>query len=1256
MNHLRGLLQSGLALAVLLIGATSAFGQSSSLSGTVLDPQGNAIAGAIITVTNVSTGAARTTTSSKEGAYQIAQLAPGTYRMRAESKGFASIVLEDIQALVSTPVTLNIVFKQVGQVSETVTVQGGETTINTSDATVGNAFNERQIRQLPLEGRNIVSLLSNQPGVTFIGMTDAQGNTTDYRNGSVNGGRSDQANVTLDGIDVNDQQQGLAFNSVLRVTLDSVQEFRVTTSNPNSDQGRSSGAQVSLVTKSGSNTYHGSLYEFHRNTLTTANDWFNNASGVARPKLLRNVFGATFGGPIIKDRFVFFVNYEGRRDRREDNAVRTVPSADMRNGILKYNNAAGGVTTLDPVGLKALDPAGIGVSQAALALLKQYPLPNDTTQGDGINVLGYRFKAPIKLDYNTYVARFDYNLTSNGHHILSARGNLQNDSDTSVPQFPGQPALSTNLNNSKGVAAAYTAQLTSNLTNILRFGFTRQGLESSGVQNGPVVTFRNLSPIFGTSLSNGRTTPVYNIVDDTTWTKGAHTLGFGGNLRFIRNRPFDLRNSFSSATANASWLLGTGKDLRPADIGGGAVAFSDAMMMALGIVSQGNARYNFDHTSRVLAQGEAVKRVFGADEYETYAQDSWRVRNNLTLTFGLRYGLYSPPYEANGNQIAPSIRLGDWFNQRGLNMGQGIPANQAPTISYDLSGPANDKRGFYDWDKNNFAPRFAIAYSPRFENKFLKGVFGGEGKSSIRAGFSLAYDRVGSALAVTMDQAGSFGLSTTLLNAASSLNSKTAPRFTGFNSIPAGLLPPPPAVKFPSTFPVAGQAGSFAIYQSIDDNLVTPYSMSFNLSIQRELARDFSLEVAYIGRQGRKTLTNGDLAMPLNLTDPASGDNYFSAANKLIALGKTNTPLASLPKIPYWENLYPTIAANPAAMAAVMKSNYGFTGLPANLNATQVMYLVYNKVYAPDYTSALFDIDNGDNCGNVLNGEFPCSKFGPYAFWDDQFSALSAWRSIGYSNYHSMQVVLRKRFSRGLQGDFNYTLSKSFDWSSVVERSGSYTGFLVNSWNPGQLKAISDFDITHQINSNWVYELPFGKGRFFGKDVNKVGDAFIGGWQLGGIFRWTSGLPVSVGNGRFWPTNWNITGNATRIGPLPVQETTKNAPAAGAGGKPGPNLFPDPATALKSYANTVPGQTGERNGLRGDGYFTVDFNLGKTWKLPIEGHSFQFRWEVFNVTNTVRFDPRSTTLDLGSGTANFGKYSTTLTNPRVMQFVLRYEF
>ncbi|HEY8459835.1 MAG TPA: carboxypeptidase-like regulatory domain-containing protein, partial [Blastocatellia bacterium] len=785
MAHLRGLLQSGLALAVLCVGAVAAFGQSSSLSGTILDPQGNVVAGATVTVTNVATGASRSTNSSREGAYQLPQLPPGTYRIRVEAQGFAAIVMENIQVLVSTPVTLNIAFKQVGAVSDTVTVQGGESVINTSDATIGNTFNEQQIRQLPLEGRNVVGLLAAQPGVVFIGNTDAQGGTTDMRNGSVNGGKSDQANVTLDGVDVNDQQNGFAFTSVLRVTLDAVQEFRVTTTNPNSDQGRSSGAQVSLITKSGSNQFHGSAYEFHRNTITSANDWFNNASGVERQKLIRNVFGGTLGGPVVKDRFFFFPNYEGRRDRREDSVARVVPSADLRNGIIKYNNNRGGITALTPEQVKALDPAGIGVNPASLALFNQYPLPNDNTVGDGLNFLGYRFKAPIKLDWNTYIAKLDYHLTNSGRHLLFLRGNLQNDSDTTLPTFPAQLPAFTNLNNSKGLAAGYTAQITSTLINSFRYGYTRQGVEAAGSASGVYVTFRNLSPIEGFSgnpgveapaRSNGRIIPVNNFVDDLTWVKGAHSAAFGTNIRFIRNSRFSVQRSFPSASANASWLIGTGADLRPADIGGGAVAFSDSMMALLGIISQGNAVYNFDATGRVLDIGEPVRRRFGADEYEFYAQDSWRVRPNLTLNFGLRYGLYSPPFETNGNQVAPSIRLGDWFNQRGVNAANGIPSNAIDPVSFDLAGPVNGKRGFYDWDKNNFAPRFSFAYSPKFEGGWLKALFGGGGQSAIRGGFSLAYDRIGGGLAVTFDQAGSFGLSTALTNPSSTLNPVTAPR------------------------------------------------------------------------------------------------------------------------------------------------------------------------------------------------------------------------------------------------------------------------------------------------------------------------------------------------------------------------------------------------------------------------------------------------------------------------------------------------
>ena len=219
-------------------------------------------------------------------------------------------------------------------------VEANAVIVNTTDATIGNAFSAIQVRELPMEGRNVVGLLSLQPGVTYIG------DATDSRNGAVNGGRSDQANVTLDNVDVNDQANGTAFTSVLRAPLDSVQEFRVTTAGLNADQGRSSGAQITLMTKQGTNQFHGSVYEYHRNTVTTANDYFLKKSQLnaglpnKQPKLLRNVYGASLGGPIIKDRLFIFGNFEGRHDAKESSVSRTVPSMDLRNGIVKYKNTA----------------------------------------------------------------------------------------------------------------------------------------------------------------------------------------------------------------------------------------------------------------------------------------------------------------------------------------------------------------------------------------------------------------------------------------------------------------------------------------------------------------------------------------------------------------------------------------------------------------------------------------------------------------------------------------------------------------------------------------------------------------------------------------------------------------------------------------------------------------------------------------------------------------------------------------------------
>jgi hypothetical protein len=1235
-------LKRGLVFAttlILLCGSVVRAQDTTNLSGTVTDPEGKVIANATVTATNVGNGTSRKVTTGENGTYQFNQIPPGKYTLRAEAKGFKVSVQEDVDLVVKTSAQLSFQL-EVGSVSETVTVSGGgETLINRHDATIGNAFAAPQITQLPLEGRNVAGLLSLQPGVTFIGRVNPDGGTTDTRNGSVNGGKSDQANVTLDGVDVNDQQLGLAFNSSLRVTLDSVQEFRVVTSNANAEQGRSSGAQISLVTKGGTNTFHGSAYEFNRNTLFEANDWFNNAVSpeVPRPKLIRNVFGASTGGPIIKDRLFFFANYEGRRDSRDQSVLRTVPSADLRNGIVHEVATNGQIVTLDAAAQKALDPAHIGPSPAVLAIFKQYPLPNDSTVGDGLNAQGFRFNSPISLHWNTYIARMDYNVTADGKHSLFWRGTLQNDKDNGASQFPGQAPLFTNLEHNKGFSAGYNATLTPNLVNVFRGGYTRVAVENAGsspFSSTQIVNFRGLDDLIAAPRSLRQFIPTWNVVDDLSWAKGEHSLQFGTNIRWIRTDRLNFATSFSSAVLNKAWLR-SGAPLRctatsdhPACTSGADLYVADEW----GVGFQVNARYNVGRTGDqfgTLPQGQGIQRNYGANEFEWYGQDSWRLKPNLTVTYGLRYSLYSPPWELNGNQVSPSMNLGDWYNLRGANMLAGRPdTGNTPKISFGLSGPENGGKSFYDWNKKNFAPRIAFAWSPAGKG-FLRHLTGGEGKMVIRGGYGMVYDRIGGALAVNAEGGAlSFGFSSSLTNPAGVQTVATGPRFTGIHDFPSSLVLAAPPVSFPATFP-----DSFAITAGIDDRLKTPYSQSINFSISRELPHDMGIEIAYVGRLARHLLINHDAAMPLDLVDPASGMDYFTAAQILGRFGFANTPTSKIPKIAYWENLFP-----------------GYAG--GGLTATQAIYdQAYGPgAFAPDFTTSLQVVDAR------TGGCDPCSRFGPEAFFNAQFSSLSALRSLGTSNYHSMQVLLRKRFTHRLQFDVNYTFSKSEDITSALERSGVLQANVLNAWSPTARKSVSDFDITHQMNINGIWELPVGRGQLVAGNAPKWADAIVGGWQLSTIFRVTSGLPTSVGNGFFFPTNWEFSGFGTQLTPINGTGVHSNVKSLPTDKKAGPNIFADPAAAFAAYQNTLPGGVGTRNLLRGAGYMNLDLGLGKKWAMPYkETHSLQLRWEVFNVTNTPSFDPGFISASLDTP-GTFGKYTSTLSNARVMQVGLRYQF
>ena len=441
---------------------------TTSLGGRVTDSSGAIIPGAALRLVLVATGATRTNTANASGEFQFSQLAPGRYNLTATAPGFAPAEKTGMDLLVSQPATVNMALT-IATVNQQVNVTSDvQPVLNTTDSTLGNAFDSQQVASLPIEGRNVPDLLTLQPGVTFMGRTDdavgtegVGNNSSDSRSGTVNGGRSDQSNITLDGVDVNDINNGFAFTSVLRVTQDSVAEFRVTTSNPNADEGRSSGAQVALVTRGGGNAFHGAVYEYNRSNLFEANDFFNKTQQLAASlpntptKLIRNVYGAAVSGPIKRNKAFFFANYEGQRETEGTsvNAGR-VPTPSFRAGNLQYDyvkNGSDAVYLLTPADIKGMDPQGIGVNQAILQIFNAYPQPNDPTQGDGLNTEGYRFPYTLQRSYNTYIARLDWNITSNGKHTLFWRGNLQNDNEPTTPAFPGQPPSSSNTHEQQGL-------------------------------------------------------------------------------------------------------------------------------------------------------------------------------------------------------------------------------------------------------------------------------------------------------------------------------------------------------------------------------------------------------------------------------------------------------------------------------------------------------------------------------------------------------------------------------------------------------------------------------------------------------------------------------------------------------------------------------------------------------------------------------------------------------------------------------------
>ncbi len=1257
-----------LCVSFLILFTRNCFPQAStSLGGRVTDKSGAIIPGASVKVVSVTTNASRESTTNGSGEFQFSQLAPGRYNLTVSAAGFEPSEKNGMDLLIGQPASVNITLSVASVTSQVVVTSNVEPVLNTTDATMGNAFDGQQVEELPIEGRNVPDLLTLQPGVTFLGRTDDNNgtsavgnNNTDSRSGAVNGGRSDQSNITLDGVDVNDINNGYAFTSVLRVTQDSIAEFRVTTSNPNADEGRSSGAQVALVTRSGSNKYHGAVYEYNRNNFLEANDFFNKQQQLAAglpnrpPKLIRNIFGTALGGPIKKDRVFLFMNYEGRRDT-EGVSVNAglVPTASFRAGNLQYQyqNGSGGdsVYLLTPADIKGMDPQGIGENPAILQLLQAYPEPNDPTQGDGLNTEGFRFPYTLARSYNTYIARLDWNVGSNGKHTFFWRGNLQNDNEPTPPAFPGQPPATSTLTNNKGFAVGYTAVLSSSIVNNLRYGFTRQGIENAGISNQPHVSIAAVAQPQAFTRSSSTIVPVQNIVDDVSWTKHTHNLQFGANLRLLDDRTTTNANSFPDGQMNQGWLsngstvANSGGAFDPPVYGYPAVDFSNfgnlynsALLAVVGVISEADAIYNYNKQGVPLALGTPVTRDYGWKESEFYAQDSWRASPNLTVTYGLRYSYLQSPAEKTGTQVGTCrisgsscvpYALSDYYKQSAYQASIGGAANAVGDIAFDLNGRYNHRADFWTPDKADLGPRLALAYSPTPSdgawNKLL-----GNGKSSIRAGYSLVFDHFGAPTVNTFNTNGSYGLSTNLSNPPGTANVGTAPRFTSITDVPTQLLPPAP----PGGFPAVPSATQFAISWGMDSAIKTPYSHLIDFSLSRELNNGSSLEVSYVGRMAHRLLAQEDVAMPINLS--AAGTTYFAAARQLAIESRAGTAVNAVQPIPYFQSVF----------SALDGVDLGMGAGPAS--ATQNVYQLFaQNIYNETY--ALYELDVPDSLSGA--GVNPNNAYQPFRFYHDQYSALYAWRSIGYSNFNALEVVYRQKLGSQLQADVNYTYGKSMDIVSQAERlnTSGATNYaqIMNSWKPNQLYGVSDFDATHQLNANYLWQLPLGRGKRFLSNTNRLMDELVGGWQSTAIVRWTSGFPFLMNNGAYYPTNWDIEGWATQISKFPSHALKRGSLT---------QRFADPTAIFNSFAHALPGESGTRNPLRGDGYFSWDSGLDKEFHLG-DRAKIQLRWEMFNLTNSVRFDSHSISATLDNP-VNFGQATVLLTNKRLAQFSARVEF
>jgi len=1212
-------------LSLILLSSASLRAQTatSQISGVVRDGSGAVVPAATVTLTHESTGVAQKQDTTEAGVYAFPAINAGTYTLRVVANGFKAAVRTGVSALVNSPVALDFTL-EVGAATESVQVSASAELIQTSNATIGNVVEQKAIVNLPLNGRNPLTLIMFEPGVT-----QRSGNTV-----NVNGARSTAVNVTIDGIDANESTNPNPTNNVFRLNPDNVQEFKVTTNNPTPEEGRNSGANVSIATRSGTNQFHGTLFEFFRNTALNAQDFYSSAQGAPKPIIQLNQYGLELGGPIRRNKTFFFVSWQGQKVNFADPVDKAfgesvdlyTPSAlsgafrywvnDPRtpftlNGVRVTQNSpnlinpatgglASGVRACTSPGdsncvatfnIFTADPLRRGLDSAVRGVLGRYPAPNSINSGDGLNTGGFQWNTPFRVRGPQGMARIDH--TINDKHSLFARWlgaeqqTLGGDPINSRPVvLPGFPPRGEVFRPALNVAVGLRSVLSPRLVNELTLGYSRwsflftQGEANPAFPNSPRFTFNNSDVDYTANPRTFRAVNTPQIVENLSYLSGSHVMRFGANLRFYQHN--DQRGDVGGTSLTPAITLSrttrppsgftlpalataTTPGIAAVDLNRLQGAINDLLGIPAGLtqVFLGDLRSDTflpfrsgEKAVTLWAQGQRSK------QYNFFAQDEWKLRRNVTLSYGVRWEVNPPATEAGGRVYVPN---------------RSIEGGDGPVTFVKAD------RWYRNFNWGAVAPRLGIAWSP-----------GSSGRMVVRAGYGTAFDALNSfqVTSVAASVPGqNFRCSSQFSGAGGAI--VTTQGCQAVTNIRLGDGFPnemaPPTVK-PSTFltPPAQVSANAAPVRVFDQNLKMPTVHQWNLTLQRELGQGYVASAAYVGRRGTRLYR----ALDVNQIDVRPLLPSFAAMQRNVAIPgcRPDGTLAN-------NTACPGASAIPMIQSGVMTAAF------AN-GAASITDLNQNAA---------------GNMGMRLEQATLAGRLRP----NPQFAQILLIDNGGDSNYHAGQFTLRKRFDQaGLLYNAAYTWSKSIDVLSLDPVLATVGGGLTttsartaaDARNYRNERARSDFDQRHVINMTGIYELPFGKGKRLLANAPRAVNFLAGGWSLNGIYTFQSGEPFTVRSGVL-----THNGTAQSRAALKPGVALPKAKLQEVGNTTGPVFFPD----ASAFAIPGPGEVGlGRNLFQGPSYWNLDVGITKGFQVT-ERVRAVFRTEMFNALNHANFrNPR----------------------------------